>query len=209
MSFLLNPAGTILVDIVAIFSSSFLIRRANKRRAAVGRREMQIFLGTYLLVSFCDIFTTGRFLHVSNDLSKRALLGLTSIQLGFTTAMFWILLLLGLVEYQLLDDGTPLSLSLVVGSAAILFTGTTYIALDTAFSFTGHFQPNEHCVNVGLYILYLGFPLVCMVAFAILIAYLILEVLGVGIPLGASATSRFVHVCILLTNTAQYFSAQS
>jgi hypothetical protein len=212
-SFLLNLAGTVLIDILAVFSSIFLIGRANKRRAAVGRREMQIFLGTYLLVSFCDLFTTGRFLHVSNDLAKKVLLGFTSIQLGFTTAMFWILVLFGLVGYQLLDDGTPLSLGLVVGSAAILFTGTTYIALDTAFSFTGHFQPSKDCMNVGLYILYLGLPLVCMVALAILHASLILQRLSERIPLWYVPNFSLIHVCMLLTSsfvaadTAQYFSA--
>ena len=91
----------------------------------------------------------------------------------------------GVVGYQLLDDGTPLSLGLLLLSAGALFIGTGYIALDTGFSWTGHFDdsltaPNR---NIGLYVLYQLFPLVCLVGFFILEAYLVLRVLGEKRPM--------------------------
>ncbi len=49
-------------------------------------------------------------------------------------AALWILMLNAVVGYQLLDDGTPLSIGLMTASAAALFIGTGYIALDTGYS---------------------------------------------------------------------------
>lgn len=91
----------------------------------------------------------------------------------------------GVVGYQLLDDGTPLSLGLLLLSAGVLFIGTGYIAFDTGFSWTGHFDasltaPNR---NIGLYVLYLLFPLICIVGFFILEMNLVLRVLGEKKPM--------------------------
>ncbi len=91
-----------------------------------------------------------------------------------------------MIGYQLLDDGTPVSLGLILASAVALFIGTGYIALDTAFSWTGHFdpslkQPNQ---NYGLYVLYQLAPLVFLFLFFCLEAILVLRVLGEKKPMG-------------------------
>ena len=86
------------------------------------------------------------------------------------------------VGYQLLDDGTPASIGLISGSAVVLFIGTGYIALDTAFDWTGHFESSTGTGNINrniaLYVLYQLFPLVCLVLFFVLEAILVLRVLG-------------------------------
>ena len=96
------------------------------------------------------------------------------------------LLLNAVVGFQILDDGTPVSLALIFGSAAALFIGTGYIALDTGFSWTGHFDsslvdPNR---NIGLYVLYLLAPLIFIVVFFVLEIILVIQVLGERKPLG-------------------------
>ena len=96
------------------------------------------------------------------------------------------------VGYQLLDDGTPISLGLMVGSAAALFIGTGYIALDTGYSWTGHFDPSYGPLkrNIGLYVLYQLAPLVFLFAFFVLESALVIRVLGERKPmiyLGAAA----------------------
>ena len=100
-------------------------------------------------------------------------------------ATLWILLLNAVVGYQLLDDGTPLSLGLIVGSAAALFVGTGYIALDTGYSWTGHFDGSlsgqNH--NIGLYVLYQLVPLVFLFAFFVLETALVIRVLGERKPM--------------------------
>ncbi len=101
------------------------------------------------------------------------------------TATTWILMLNAIVGYQILDDGTPLSLSLIITSAAAFFIGTGYIALDTGYSWTHHFDssqidPNR---NIGLYVLYQLLPLIFLVVFFVLESILVLRVLGEHKPM--------------------------
>lgn len=84
------------------------------------------------------------------------------------------------IGYQLIDDGTPLSISLVVVSAVVLFIGTGYIALDTGLQWTKYWNssyelPNR---NVALYVLYQLIPLIFLVAFFVLETILVLRILG-------------------------------
>ncbi len=95
------------------------------------------------------------------------------------------LLLNGVVGYQLLDDGTALSLGLLFFSALALFVGTGYIALDTGFEWTGHFKSHE-TRNTGLYVLYQLLPLICLVGFFLLETILVLRVLGEKKPMRGS-----------------------
>jgi len=90
-----------------------------------------------------------------------------------------------LVGYQILDDGTPVSLGLLAASAGVLLIGTGYIALDTGFKWTGYWnssydQPNRH---LWLYVLYQLLPLIFLVAFFVLEAILVLRVLGETRPM--------------------------
>lgn len=84
-----------------------------------------------------------------------------------------------------MDDGTPLSVGLILISALALFVGTGYIALDTGFRWTGHFDPSLVAPNknIGLYVLYQLAPLVFLVIFFILEAYLVIVRLGEFRPL--------------------------
>jgi hypothetical protein len=76
-------------------------------------------------------------------------------------------------------------MGLIVGSAGLLFIGTGYIALDTGFSWTGHFvgSLSGNNRNIGLYVLYLLFPLICLFLFFILEVLLVIRILGETRPL--------------------------
>jgi hypothetical protein len=97
----------------------------------------------------------------------------------------------GIVGYQLLDDGTPMSLGLMLVSAALLFIGTGYIALDTGFSWTGYWDSTLIGNNraYALYTLYQLVPLVFLVVFFLLEAYLVLRILGEKKPLSKPTKS--------------------
>jgi hypothetical protein len=60
------------------------------------------------------------------------------------------------VGYQFLIGGTFVSLALIFGFAAILSVGTSYIALDTRFSWTGYWNNTLVALNraYALYTLY-------------------------------------------------------
>jgi hypothetical protein len=102
------------------------------------------------------------------------------VHIAAVVATIWILMLNGIVGYQLLDDGTPLSLGLILFSASILFIGTGYIALDTGFSWTGYWDSTLVAPNrsYSLYTLYQLAPLVFLVIFFLLEAFLVLRILG-------------------------------
>ncbi|PHH78689.1 hypothetical protein CDD82_2912 [Ophiocordyceps australis] len=171
----LGNLGSILLCGVAIATSAWLLFKSEKKRAAVGRREMQLFLIGYIIMSICEIFTVGVF-----PLNKTVRIAFSGIHIGMIIATTWVLMLNAIVGYQLLDDGTPLSVGLMVASAAALFIGTGYIALDTGYQWTGFWSssyelPNR---NVALYVLYQLIPLIFLVAFYVLEAILVLRVLG-------------------------------
>ncbi len=90
-----------------------------------------------------------------------------------------------LVGYQLLDDGTPMSMALIGGSSLALFVGTGYIALDTAFSWSGFWDSSLHPPyrNLAIYTLYQLAPLVFLFCFFVLESILVLRVLGEKKPM--------------------------
>ena len=95
----------------------------------------------------------------------------------------------GAVGYQILDDGTIVSLGLIFGSAAALFVGTGYIALDTGFSWTSYFDSTLQDPNrtYSLYTLYQLVPLVFLSLYFLLELILVLRVLGEKKPMRKSA----------------------
>ena|SRR6266480_6157535 len=143
---------------------------------------MQAFLLGYILVSVCGIFTVGGFplkasiyqdskgtssllIHTSHaNLSLKAFTGITP---GCYCYRILVLLFNSFVGYQVLDDGTPTPISFLAVSGLALFIGTAYIALDTGYGWTGHFDSSlgGQNRNIALYVLYQLVPLVFVVAF--------------------------------------------
>lgn len=107
----------------------------------------------------------------------------------------------GIVGYQILDDGTPMSLALMVASAGLLFIGTGYIALDTGFSWTGYWDDTLTGNNraYALYTLYQLAPLVFLFVFFCLEAYLVLRILGERKPMSKQRRDQFWSMSKLTT----------
>jgi hypothetical protein len=172
----LSNLGSILVCGIAILAAAFLLWRAERKAAAVGRREIQLFLLGYLVISICEIFSQGHF-----PLDSNVRKGFSAAHIAAITATTWILLMNALVGFQLLDDGTPVSLALILGSALAIFIGTGYIALDTAFEWTGYWSSTldgpDHR-GYALYTLYQLAPLVFLFLFFVLETILVLRILG-------------------------------
>lgn len=141
---------------------------------------MQLFFLGFLVIEICEIFTVGGF-PLDNTVRK----GFTAVHLAAITATSWILLMNALIGYQFVDDGTPLSLGLIGGTALVMFIGTGYIALDTAFSWTGYWDSSLQTPhrNIALYVLYQLVPLVFMFLFFVLESILVLRVLGETKPM--------------------------
>ncbi|KAI1953985.1 hypothetical protein LOZ57_000327 [Ophidiomyces ophidiicola] len=189
--------GSILFCFLAIFMSAFFIWRSDRKKAAVGRREIQLFLLGYIIIQICEIFTVGGF-----PLDDNVRKGFTAVHLAAISATTWILFVNAVVGFQFIDDGTAISIGLTLTSAAVLFVGTGYISLDTSFSWTGHFDPSlsGDNKNIGLYVLYLLFPLICLVGFFVLESILVIRVLGEKRPM------VYLSVAGLLFVIAQIFN---
>ncbi|TDZ28092.1 Chitin synthase export chaperone [Colletotrichum spinosum] len=171
----LGNLGSILLCFLAILTTVYLYLRSERKKAAVGRREMQLFLIGFAIVEFCEIFTVGEF-----PLNETARIAFTGIHIGMIIATTWILMLNAVVGYQVVDDGTPLSIGLIIGSAIVLLGGTLYITLDTGLQWTGYWNssyqpPNRH---IALYVLYQLVPLIFLAAFFVLEAILVIRILG-------------------------------
>ncbi|KAL7927795.1 chitin synthase III catalytic subunit [Trichoderma austrokoningii] len=171
----LGNIGSIILCGLGIVMATLLILKADKKKAAVGRREIQLFLIGYILISICEIFSVGEF-----PLNDTVRIAFSGIHIGAIIATTWILMLNAVVGYQLLDDGTPLSLALLAISSGALFIGTGYIALDTGYSWSGFWDSSYHLPNrnIALYVLYQLIPLIFLVAFYVLETILVLRVLG-------------------------------
>ncbi|KAF4948323.1 hypothetical protein FGADI_9795 [Fusarium gaditjirri] len=177
----LGNLGSILLAGAAIVTAVFLLLRSEKKRAAVGRREMQMFLIGYIIISICEIFSVGEF-----PLNSSVRIAFSAIHIGMIIATCWILMLNAVVGYQIIDDGTPLSMALIAISALLLLIGTGYIALDTGFSWTGYWDGSYEAPrnrNIALYVLYQLVPLILLVAFLVLEAILVIRILGETRPM--------------------------
>ncbi|EWZ48479.1 hypothetical protein BFJ63_vAg10451 [Fusarium oxysporum f. sp. narcissi] len=177
----LGNLGSILLAGAAIITAVFLLLRSEKKRAAVGRREMQMFLIGYIIISICEIFSVGEF-----PLNSTVRIAFSAIHIGMIIATCWILMLNAVVGYQIIDDGTPLSMALIAISALLLLIGTGYIALDTGFSWTGYWDDSYEAPrnrNIALYVLYQLVPLILLVAFLVLEAILVIRILGETRPM--------------------------
>ncbi|RAR07854.1 tfiih basal transcription factor complex p44 subunit [Stemphylium lycopersici] len=172
--------GSIILCGIAILVSAFLLWRSQRKKAAVGRREMQLFLLGYVVISICEIFTIGGF-----PLNDTVRIVFVAIHIGAITATSWILMLNGAVGYQLLDDGTAVSIGLLLISSLIIFVGTGYIALDTGLGWTDFWNSTLSPPNqaYALYTLYQLVPLFFIVVFFLLEAFLVLRILGERKPM--------------------------
>jgi hypothetical protein len=129
-----------------------------------------------------------------------------AIHIAAITATSWILMLNGAVGYQLLDDGTAVSIGLLLISSLLIFIGTGYIALDTGFSWTGYWDDTLGTPNqaYALYTLYQLVPLIFLVIFFLLEAFLVLRILGERKPMRKYL--EVVHVLASTNHLLQYTS---
>jgi hypothetical protein len=127
----------------------------------------------------------------------------TGIHLGAIVTTFWFLLFNSFVGYQVLDDGTPTSISFLAVPGLALFIGTAYIALDTGYGWTGHFDSRigGQNRNIGLYVLYQLVPLVFVVAFFFSETIIVLRVLQARKPMSIYNSTDLLVLYPLLTSS--------
>ncbi|KAF9034236.1 hypothetical protein BDZ89DRAFT_1130779 [Hymenopellis radicata] len=154
-----------------------LIYAVSRRKAAVGRVELRLFLVLYLLTLPFQIMTTGSLL----EQGSTALVVLTAIHAGLVAALFGALLANALVATQIVEDGTMSSIIPFTFLCLISFVAALYVSLDVGLGFTTTLEPGDPQAalhSVALFIVTSMWPGVCALAYLGLMAYIVLSVLN-------------------------------
>lgn len=193
-----NIANVIACGVSIIFII-FLVARCSRRKAAVGRVELRAFLILYLLTLPFQLLDTGALLKQATvHLSV-----LTAIHMGLIATTFWMLLGNGIVATQVVEDGTMSSLVPFYAFSLFFFAGTTYVSLDTAFTFTGAFRlgtggasggPVENLTNIPLFVLTSVWPAAATFFYFMIMSYVVLGVLREMRPFLYYAGAAFLFV---------------
>ncbi|KZP03613.1 hypothetical protein FIBSPDRAFT_1015770 [Athelia psychrophila] len=138
-----NIANIIACALSMVFCAGLVVL-AGRRKAAVGRTELRIFLALYTLSLPFQLITTGSFLQQGST----PLVVITGIHAGIVAALFWALLANGIVATQVVEDGSASSIIPFTAISVVFFAATTYIALDTGMHFTHVFGPSSPLITL-------------------------------------------------------------
>ena len=171
----LGNIANIVVCAVSILLVLGLIVMAHRRKAAVGRTELQIFMILYLISLPLQLVTTGAIL----EQGSTALTAVTAVHAAIVATLFWSLLANGIIATQIVEDGTLSSLIPVGILSILIFAGTLYVSLDVGFNFTTALQSNppQDLHSIPLFVLTSIWPAACFVIYFILMTYIVLGVL--------------------------------
>ncbi|KAL5489711.1 hypothetical protein ACEPAI_4543 [Sanghuangporus weigelae] len=172
----LGNIADIVVCGVCIFFVTALILWTSRRKAAVGRSELRVFLVLYLLSLPLQLVTTGSIIRQGTT----ALVVLTAIHAGVVAALFWTLLANAIVATQVVEDGTLSSLVPMGILALLFFVATTYISLDVALVITDLFGPSDPPQAVHstpLFVFTSVWPAAAAFLYFVIMAYIVVGVL--------------------------------
>ncbi|KAJ2719655.1 hypothetical protein GGI07_005089 [Coemansia sp. Benny D115] len=169
-----------VVSLVAFLVMVYMGFRANRKLAAVGRREMALLLSLFCITLVLNL-AGADFIFSSAKANKWLGVVNTALEVSF----FWALILFGLVGFQILDDGSFASILTIIVSTAVIFISIGYIAADTAFGISNGLKPkpSDPLYSPGLFTVYLVFPLVAIVIYLVSQCIIVVKFLAVRLPL--------------------------
>ncbi|KAI0058581.1 hypothetical protein BV25DRAFT_1830036 [Artomyces pyxidatus] len=170
-----NIANIVACGLSIVFVAG-LVWLCNRRKAAVGRVELRLFLIAYLFTLPLQLVTTGAFLTQGTT----AITVLTAIHAGAVAAVFWTLLGNAIVATQVVEDGTLSSLIPFSFLTLAFFAATTYISLDVGFTFTSAFGPSNPPASlhsIPLFVLTSIWPPVAALLYFAIMGYIVVIIL--------------------------------
>ncbi|CEH13901.1 Chitin synthase III catalytic subunit [Ceraceosorus bombacis] len=186
-----QPA-TCFVHIAALIMTAIMIYHVRSKYTAVGRKEIVLFFYLYAVAEILAIFLDSAIIPTYST----AYAVFAAIYVGLGTAIYWCLLINGFVGFQFAEDGTPKSLWFLRISCVVLWLIGFLVALAT-FKSVGGLSPTK---TVGLWVVQLLFPVVCVAIYVISQVILVLRTLDDRWPLGdiTFGTLAFVAACVLM-----------
>jgi len=190
----LGNIANIIVCAVSMVVVIWFIVAASRRKAAVGRIELLIFLTFYLFTLPLQLITTGSFLQQGST----ALIVITAIHAGAVAMVFTSLLANAIVATQVVEDATLSSLIPLYGLSFIFFGVTVYIALDVGLGITtligGVSSTPEALKNIPLFVLTSIWPLVTALFYFAIMLWIIRRVLYETRPVWFYTLALFLFV---------------
>jgi len=173
----LGNIANILTCGLSILAVVALIVFCSRRKAAVGRSELRIFFGVYLLTLIFQLLANGSFIQQGT----KSLVVVTAIHAALVATLFWTLLANAIVATQLVEDGTLSSLIPLSIISVFFFVATLYISLDVALLFNHGFGPSnppESLNSIALFVLTSIWPGAAALIYFALMLYIVLGVLN-------------------------------
>ncbi|BGP18589.1 hypothetical protein JCM10213_002123 [Rhodosporidiobolus nylandii] len=170
-----QPATSFL-HICAALMVIIMVLHIRSKYTAVGRREILWVFYLYFLEEILAIFLDSAIIPSSSD----AYAWFAAIHTGLTCATFWCLLVNGFVGFQVVEDGTPLSLWFLQGSSAVVGLIVGLVAIGTFKNAAGLSSTNP----TGLWFLMFILNLACVVIYIGCQLLLVLRTLEDRWPIG-------------------------
>lgn len=152
-----GPA-TLLVYLVAVVMTTIMIYHIKVKYMAVGRKEVVTLFYFYLLTILVDTFLYTGLIPMGSPVYRYFVF----LDISLVATTLWCFFVSGFTGFQLIEDGTPLSLWSVRISALLVFT-TAYVVSLATFSDALIFD-SKNPIGPSIILFILGGPLVLLYA---------------------------------------------
>jgi len=173
---LLFQPATCFIHIVAILMTGIMIYHVRSKYTAVGRKEIVMFFYMYALVELLAIFLDSNIIPTASNVYP----WFTAVYCGLVAATYCCLLINGFVGFQFAEDGTPMSLWGLRIACLAVFGVVLFISIATFQKFAGF----DYTKPLALWIIYIIWPLVCVVIYVISQLIIVIRTLDDRWPIG-------------------------
>ncbi|EOR00099.1 hypothetical protein E3P92_01589 [Wallemia ichthyophaga] len=148
---LIFQPATCFIHIVAIFMTAIMLYHIRTKYTAIGRKEITLFFYLYGVCELIALFLDSSIIPTYHE----AYPWFTAIYMGLTTAMFWCLLVNGFIGFQVVEDGTALSVWSLRVSSFVLGALSFFVHIATFKSVPGFDRSNPIAISVFTFILHI------------------------------------------------------
>jgi len=173
---LIFQPATAFVHIVAIIMTGIMIYHVRSKYTAVGRKEIIMFFWLYAIIELLAIFLDSGIIPTASTPYP----WFAAVYTGLVAGTYCCILVNGFVGFQFAEDGTPLSLWLLRLSCLTVFGVSFFVSIATFKNLVGF----DYGKPIGLWIIYLIWPVVCVAVYIVLQLILVIRTLDDRWPIG-------------------------
>jgi len=170
-----QPAAS-FIHIVAIIMTLIMIFHVRSKYTAVGRKEIVLFFYLYAVIELLAIFLDSAIIPTSSGVYP----WFTAVYTGLVAAAYMCLLINAFIGFQFAEDGTPVSLWGLRIACFVAFGVSFFVAIATFKGFAGM----NYLKPTGLWMIYLIWPILCVLVYVVLQLVLVVRTLDDRWPIG-------------------------